>query len=144
MKDQFAAVVRAFCEAENFTQPERLLDGEPMELHGVEFSFMYEEEIAVDALHLRVVFGNAPLKDETAIYRALLNENHVGYCGNGPGFCVSPASGRVLYLLKMPLCDASPARLASTMLYFTDKVKEWRSTYFLKAVARQGRRLPLA
>lgn len=144
MKHQFEAVVRAFCEAEKFSQPERLLEGGSMELHGVEFSLMYEEDIAVDAMYLRVVFGNAPLKDETAIYRTLLNDNHAGYCGDGPGFCVSPASGLVLYLLKMPLCDASPARLASTMLYFSGKVKEWQSTYFLKPMVRRERRFPVA
>ncbi|MFT5590817.1 MAG: hypothetical protein ACI9ZF_003011 [Bradyrhizobium sp.] len=136
MKHRFEALVRAFCELENYGQPERLLDGESIELHGVEFSLLYEEDIAVDAMHLRVVFGNAPLKNETAIYRALLKENHAGYCGKGPGFCVSPASGRVLYLLKMSLCDVSPAMLLSTILSSIGKVKQWRGTYFLTSMTR--------
>ncbi|MDY7575729.1 CesT family type III secretion system chaperone [Actimicrobium sp. CCI2.3] len=137
MRHRFETLVRAFCEVEDDHWPDRLLEGESMELHGVEFSLLYEEDIAVDALHLRIVFGTAPLKNETAIYRALLKENHAGYCGDGPGFCVSPASGRVVYLLKMPLYDVSPAKLRSTMLTFIGKVKEWQSTYFLTPVARR-------
>ncbi|GAA4018733.1 hypothetical protein [Actimicrobium antarcticum] len=143
MQQQFNAVVHAFCRAEKFNAPERLIEGESVELHGVEFSFVYDEEICADAMHLRVVFGNAPLKDETAIFRALLNENHLGYTGKGPGFCVSPASGLVLYMLQLRLCDATPAQLAGTMLYFTGKVKEWRSTYFLKSAVRRERRLQM-
>jgi hypothetical protein len=144
MQHCFETLVRAFCEVEKYSQPERLLEGESMELHGVEFSLLYEEDIAVDAMHLRVVFGNAPLKNETAIYRALLKENHAGYCGNGPGFCVSPASGRVVYLLKMSLCDVSPEMLLNTMLTFIGKVKEWRSTYFLTSTARCDGHSPAA
>ncbi|MFT5534737.1 MAG: hypothetical protein ACI8WM_002190 [Burkholderiaceae bacterium] len=142
MKHHFETVVRAFCELDNASQPERLLEGESMELHGVEFSLLYEEDISVDAMHLRVVFGHAPLNNETAIYRALLNANHVDYCGNGPGFCVSPASGRVVYLLKILLCDASPAKLMSTMLTFIGKVKEWQSTYFLTLPAKSSTAQP--
>ncbi len=137
MKHHFENLIRAFCEVDHTHQPERLLEGEAMELHGVEFSLLYDEDIAVDAMHLRVVFGNAPLRNETAIYRALLKENHAGYCGNGPGFCVSPASGRVVYLLKMPLRDTSPAKLLGTMLMFIGKVKEWQSTYFLTSMVRR-------
>ncbi len=137
MEHRFETLVRAFCELENYKQPERLLEGESIELHGVEFSLLYDEDIAVDAMYLRIVFGNAPLKNETAIYRALLKENYAGYCGKGPGFCVSPASGRVLFLLKMPLCDASPAMLLNTILSSIGKVKQWRSTYFLTSMAHR-------
>ena len=131
MKEQFDALITAFCEAEQLPQPQRFINGESMELHEVEFSFLYEEERDSDAMILRVVFGLAPLKNETAIYELLLRQNHAGFCGNGPGFCVSPASGNVLYLLKIPFAQSTPALLASTMLYFTEKVKQWQTDYFL-------------
>ena len=133
MKQQFDAVVIALCLAEKLAQPLPIIDGEPMELHGTEFSFLYDEESEPDAMTLRIVFGHAPLKNETEIYQQLLHQNHVGFCGNGPGFCVSPASGKVLYLLKLPLSQSTPALLAATMLYFTKKVKQWQMGYFLPA-----------
>lgn len=131
MKPQFNAIITALCDAEQLLQPQRFIDGESMELHDVEFSFLYDEERDPDTMLLRVVFGHAPLKNETAIYQQLLQQNHVGFSGHGPGFCVSPASGNVLYLLKMPLAQSTPALLASTMLYFTEKVKQWQTDYFL-------------
>lgn len=133
MKQQFDAVVMALCKAEQLSQPQQIIDGEPMELHGTEFSFLYDEESDPEAMMLRVVFGHAPLKNETEIYQQLLKQNHVGFSGNGPGFCVSPASGKVLYLLKLPLSRTTPALLAGTMLYFTEKVRQWRTDYFLPA-----------
>ena len=140
MKHQFAAIVSALCEAEHLPQPQRFIDGEPLELHGTEFSFLYDDDIDADAMMLRVVFGHAPLENETEIYQQLLQQNHVGFSGNGPGFCVSPASGKVLYLLKMPLAQTTPALLAGTMLYFTEKVKQWQTDYFLPpSVARRRR-----
>lgn len=131
MKQEFDAVVTALCNAEHLTQPQRLIDGDPMELHGVEFSFLYDEESDAQSLFLRVVFGHAPLKNETAIYQQLLQQNHLGFNGNGPGFCVSPVSGKVLYLLKLSLAQATPSFIASTMLYFAEKVKQWQTDYFL-------------
>lgn len=131
MKQQFDAIITALCDAEQLPQPQRYIDGESMELHGVEFSFLYDEERDPDAMLLRVVFGHAPLKNETAIYEQLLQQNHVGFSGNGPGFCVSPASGKVLYLLKIPFAQSTPGLLVSTMLYFTEKVKQWQTDYFL-------------
>ncbi len=131
MKQHFDAVVIALCAAERLPDPQRYINGEPMALHGTEFSFLYDEESEPEAMMLRVVFGHAPLKNETEIYQQLLQQNHVGFSGNGPGFCVSPASGKVLYLLKMRLAQTTPALLAGTMLYFTEKVKQWQTDYFL-------------
>lgn len=141
MKQQFEALVRAFCEAEQFAWPDILIDGEPVELEGVEFSFLYDDEFAPDAMHLRVVFGPAPLKDETAIFQMLLNENHIGYLGEGPGFCVSPSTGNVLYMLKLPLDQTTPELLAATLVYFTEKVAEWQRTYFLPPPMARRHRL---
>lgn len=131
MKQDFDAIVTALCNAEKLTQPQRLIDGDPMELHGVEFSLLYDEENDAQSIFLRVVFGHAPLKNETAIYQRLLQQNHIGFNGNGPGFCVSPVSGNVLYLMKLPLAQATPSFLASTLLYFAEKVKQWQADYFL-------------
>ena len=144
MKEQFDAAMRALCEAEEIDQPSQLIDGASLDLHGVEFSFLYDEEVAAEALTLRTVFGTAPLRNETAIYQALLQQNHVGFAGNGPGFCVSPSSGQVLYLLQIPLQQATPDLLAATMLYFTGRVKEWQSTFFLPAQTPAMRRAAFA
>ena len=143
MKQQFDAMVIALCEAERLPQPQRFIDGESLELHGIEFSFLYDEESDAESMLLRVVFGHAPLKNETEIYQQLLQQNHIGFSGNGPGFCVSPASGKVLYLLKMPLSHTTPSLLAGTMLYFTEKVKQWQTDYFLPAPALRTRRSTL-
>ena len=144
MKQQFDAVVRALCSVENIHDAQSLIEGESIELDGVEFAFLYDDEIAAEALHLKVVFGESPLEDETAIFKELLNQNHIGYAGKGPGFCLSPASGKVLYLLRLELQEATPALLVTTMSYFGAKVKEWQKTFFLSPPAVLRRRLPFA
>ena len=131
MKQEFDAIVKALCDAEQLARPQPLIDGVAVELYGVEFSFLYDEEHDPQSMFLRIVFGHAPLINETAIYQQLLQQNHIGFNGNGPGFCVSPVSGKVLYLLRLPLAKATPSLLASTMLYFAEKVKQWRTDYFL-------------
>ena len=131
MQQEFDAMVTAFCDAEHLTQPQRLIDGDAVELHGVEFSFLYDEEHDPQSMFLRIVFGHAPLKNETAIYQQLLQQNHIGFNGSGPGFCVSPVSGKVLYVLLLPLAQATPSLIAATMLYFAEKVQQWRVDYFL-------------
>ena len=140
MKQKFNAVVEALCDAEQLAQPQRLIDGDAVELGGVEFSFLFDEDHDPQSMFLRVVFGHAPLKNETAIYQQLLQQNHIGFNGNGPGFCVSPVSGKVLYLLRLPLAKATPSLIAGTMLYFAEKVKQWQADYFLpRIVSPTGR-----
>jgi hypothetical protein len=131
MSPSFENVIRNFCLYKALPEPGHLLKGGSVLVNAVEFCFIYDLHRMPQALTLCTVFGAAPLQNETAIYRALLSQNHVGHAGKGPGFCISPRTGEVVYLRKMLLEEATPVRLAGTMVYFSEKVREWQTTFFL-------------
>ena len=140
MKSEFDRAMRALCEAESIAPAEPLMQGASIALDEVLFSFMYDEEVAADSLYLRVVFGEAPLHDETAIFKALLQQNHAAYRGRGAGFCIARSSGEVLYLHEISLAQATPALLTTTMRYFTGKVKAWQKSFYLPCAVQPSAR----
>jgi hypothetical protein len=131
MATSFEQVIRNFCLSQKLPEPEHLLKGGSLMVNEVEFCFIYDLHRMPRALTLCTVFGAVPLQNETAIYRALLSQNHVGHAGKGPGFCISPRTGDVVYLRTMLLEEASPVRLAGTMVFFSERVRDWQTTFFL-------------
>ncbi|MEC5217509.1 hypothetical protein RCH09_002467 [Actimicrobium sp. GrIS 1.19] len=131
MPPSFENVIRNFCLYKALAEPEHLLKGGSVLVNEVAFCFIYDLHRMPQALTLCTVFGAAPLQNETAIYRALLSQNHVGHAGKGPGFCMSPKTGDVVHLRTMLLEEATPVRLASTMVFFSERAREWQTTFFL-------------
>jgi hypothetical protein len=131
MKTEFQKLMTELCALKNMGEPDLFIHGAPFSVNGVEVSLIYNELIDKETMFMYTAFGAAPMDNEAQIYKTLLKQNHIGFCGKGPGFCISPTTGKVGYVLNLRVAEMNADRLASMMTYFADKANEWRSTYFL-------------
>lgn len=111
--------------------PERAIAGEPVFINDVMFTLIHDKDIDPERIFLFASFGDLPRDRAAEVLAALLKENHAGVRGDGPGFTVSPTTGKVVYARHIMLAAAMPADLASKMCYVAQKANEWRKTYFL-------------
>lgn len=128
------------CTLKNLGKAELFIHGAPIDVNGVAVSLIYNELIDQDTMFMYTAFGQAPQENEAQIYKALLKQNHIGFSGNGPGFCISPTTGQVGYVLNLRIGEMSADKVAGIMAFFAGKANEWRSTYFLGQQAPGSRR----
>ncbi|HEX7634409.1 MAG TPA: CesT family type III secretion system chaperone [Noviherbaspirillum sp.] len=112
-------------------KPERAIAGEPVFINDVMFTLIHDKDIDPERIFLFASFGDMPRDRTVEVLAALLKENHVGMMGDGPGFTISPTTGKVVYVRHIMLATATPADFASKMCYVAQKANEWRKTYFL-------------
>ena len=115
-------------------EPERAIAGEPVFINDVMFTLIHDKDIDAERIFLFVSFGDLPSNKAEDTLAALLKENHTGFRGDGPGFTVSPTTGKVVYARHLLLTATTPADLAGKMCYLAQKANEWRKTYFLSNV----------
>ena len=132
MRQKFEELVKNLCILKNLPDPAPFIDGAPMRVNGTMCSLIYDEKSMPDNLFIYVVFGYAPHNKEAMVFKALLQQNHAGFEGRGPGFCISATSGKVGHVVSIVLDDATPDELASSMAYYADKAATWRKTFFLE------------
>ncbi|MGZ3239756.1 MAG: CesT family type III secretion system chaperone [Burkholderiaceae bacterium] len=133
MRNKFEALVTGFCKLKNLDNPRQYIDGGPINVNDTKCKLIYDEKNSPDRLFLYVVFGYAPPEKEAVVFATLLRQNHVGFEGRGPGFCISAKTGKIGYVVSISLGDARPDQLASSMVYYANKAAEWRETFFLKS-----------
>lgn len=134
----FEQLVTHFCAMKGLGDPEPVAKGAPVIVDGIEISLIYNETVDPAKASMLVTFGVAPMKNRGKIYKALLQENHIGFEGKGPGFCVSPATRQVMYVLHIRWGETMPDELANTMAYLAGKANEWKRTYFLNDPSRRA------
>lgn len=127
----FEELITDVCALIRFGEPKRLIAGEPLYLNDVMFSIVPEEHIAPGRIFLFASFGDLPRANEIKVLEELLKENHAGFSGEGPGFTISPTTGKVVYSLHVFLSKTNAEELAYRMVYLAQKAREWRDTYFL-------------
>lgn len=132
MKQKFDELVAGLCALKNLPDPAPFIDGAPMRVNGTMCSLIYNEKTTPDRLFLYVVFGYAPHNKEALVFKALLQQNHAGFEGRGPGFCISATSGKVGHVISIGLTETTPNELASSMAYYAEKAATWRETFFLE------------
>jgi hypothetical protein len=132
MKQKFKDLVNGLCVLKNLTDPVPFIEGAPMNVNGTMCSLIYNEKSSPEQLFLYVVFGYAPHNKEALVFRALLQQNHVGFEGRGPGFCISATTGKVGHVVSIALDEATPDNLARSMAYYANKASSWRETFFLE------------
>lgn len=142
MKNKFEELVKGLCILKNLGDPVPHINGAPINVNGTMCVLIYNEAKDADRFFLYVIFGYAPQGSEALVLKTLLQYNHDGYEGSGPGFCISATTGKVGHVISVQLDDARPDQLASSMAYYADKAAGWRETFFLRARPtrpRQGR-----
>lgn len=140
MKQRFEDLVTGFCSLKQLGDPEPFIHGEPINVNGVRCTLIYNEQINSDQMYMYIAFDYAPHEQEGAIYKLLLQQNHTGFAGKGPGFCISPTTGMVGYVIRIDLDEVTPNKLASSLTYYADKAIEWKETFFLDKRAPGSRR----
>lgn len=140
MKAKFRKLVADLCELKGIKDVEFIIHGAPIAVNGVSISLIYNELIRKDIVFMFTDFGDVPEENEAKIYKALLKQNHIGYSGNGPGFCMSPSTGRVGYVQNLRIDELTVDKLASTLVFFAGKALEWRNSFFLEQPAPGARR----
>ena len=137
MKQKFEELVIGLCALKNLTDPAPFIQGAPMKVNGTMCSLIYNERSNPERLFLYVVFGYAPYDKEALVFKALLQQNHAGFEGRGPGFCISATTGKVGHVVSIALSEVTPDDLASSMAYYADKAALWRETFFLEKKRRR-------
>jgi hypothetical protein len=131
MAQAYAELITEVCELIGFKEAPRLIAGEPIIINDVMFSLIHEEHIDPKRIFLFAGFGEIPGEKRLAILEELLRQNHAGFNGEGPGFTISPTTGKVAYSLHLFLDTITAAELAAKMIYLAEIAHEWRKTHFL-------------
>ena len=138
MKKIFEQIITELCVLKHLGDPTPFLKGAPINVNGSMCTLIYDDASRPDRLFLYVVFGYAASGLEAAIFETLLRQNHVGFEGRGPGFCLSATSGKVGHVIHFDLFNTDADQLASAMVYYANKAEEWRRTYFLPRSSAAG------
>lgn len=131
MTKSFAELMAGVWKLLPIEKPERAIAGEPVFINDVMFTLIHDKGIDPERIFLFASFGDLPRKRAVEALAALLKENHAGAKGDGPGFTVSPTTGKVVYARHVLLKATTSADLADKMCYLAQKANEWRKTYFL-------------
>jgi hypothetical protein len=131
MATDYKDLITGVCAKTNCKEPERMLKGDPLNVNGVMITLLYREDAEPDRIFLHAEFGKVPDVYETEILEQLLLENHLSFDGNGPGFGLSPVTGKVIYTHYVSLKATTAQDLASRIVYIVNIAAKWRETYFL-------------
>jgi len=123
--------MKHFCGLIKLNEWSSIVDGAPFFINEVMCTFICNPKVDRERFFLFVQFGELPSLNATEVLAALLRNNHLGYIGEGPGFSISPTTGKLNYCRHFKIVDADPETLANVVVYLASKAIEWRTTYFL-------------
>ncbi|EJL88950.1 Tir chaperone protein (CesT) [Herbaspirillum sp. CF444] len=133
-KALFVELASKFCQLARLPEPERLLEGNAIEVDGVDFYLAYDEEEEPDHLVVYCDFGIPPAERRLEAYEALLEVNMAMYGSNPPAFMLSPGK-RVALAYHYHLKEIVAEQLMNLCAGVAGQAREWRQDYFLSAAA---------
>ena len=142
MASTFLKLIAGFCRLKKIDDDGTLAAGAPFNVNGAHCSLVHNDKMATDVVFLHVQYDYVPHESEAAIYKSLLRENHLHFDGHGPGFCISPTTGRIGQITRLDLARLTPDRLASVLVKHADRLAQWRDKEWRTAQAFMDRRLP--
>lgn len=125
MATNFGELIEGFCRLKQLENGDELAAGAPLNVNGACCSLIYNKTLAADVVFLYVEYAYAPLDRLAAIYKKLLRQNHLGFDGHGPGYCISPTTGKIVELTRLALPDLTPDRLAGTLVKHAARWQHW-------------------
>lgn len=129
-RQRFIELATDLCALAQLPEPERLLEGNAIEVNGVDFYLGYDEETAPGQLVVYCDFGAPPKERLLDVYEALLEANMVVYGNNSPAFMLSPDK-RVAFGYQYELGKVMPQQLMGLFVNLAEQAVDWRSSYFL-------------
>src|SRR5450830_538609 len=133
-KEKFIALAADFCTLSHLPEPQRLLEGNPIEVDGVDFYLAYDEDEQPDHVMVYCDFGTPPPERLLAAYQILLEMNMTIYGGNAPSFMLSPTQ-RVSLGYHYRLGEVGPEQLMHLISSLAVQAKDWRNHHFLNDAA---------
>jgi hypothetical protein len=125
----FKDLAEELCALLGLDEPQRLMDGEPLDINGIRFSLTFSEE--ADLLYIYVDFGLAPPERKAQIYELLLEANTELYPAGFPAFTVSPDTKHVVLACPVPLDGVTAESLHEMLGAFASHAEEWNKHHFL-------------
>lgn len=133
---KFAKLIEGFCAASGLDEPEKIVQGGPVEVGDVLFSLVHNETANPDLVYIYCDFGLVPQGREAEIYRTLLETNTFLYSGSGPTFAISPDTRRVILVDHQRLDAITPKGLREHMIKMQEHAMSWRLDFFLSEKSR--------
>lgn len=123
-----------FCQLAGLPEPNRLLEGNAVEVDGVDFYMVYDEEGEPDHLVVYADFGTPPAERRLDVYEALLEVNMAMYGSHPPVFMLSPDK-HVALAYHYHLTELTAEKLMNLCVDVASRAREWRRHYFLSGAA---------
>lgn len=132
-RSRFIDLANEFCVLANVDQPTLLVEGNAIEVDGVDFFLQYDEEFSPDHLVVYCDFGLPPAVRLLEAYEALLETNMIVYGANSPSFMLGPDK-RVVFGYQCRLQELKAPELLDIFLNLAEQARDWRTDHFLEAV----------
>jgi hypothetical protein len=126
----YTQLIEEFCHQNEIDESHRIIQGGALKLNDVVFQLIHCEEANPDLIFIYCDFGAPPQEIREKIYSLLLEANMLIYNGNSPIFSISEHK-RVTLIANYPLPECNPEILRHILEKITDKVLDWRETFFL-------------
>ncbi|TWC67344.1 CesT family type III secretion system chaperone [Herbaspirillum sp. SJZ099] len=131
-RSRFIELTNDFCAIANIDQPELMVQGNAIEVDGIDFFVQYDEEFAPDHLIVYCDFGMPPQERLLDAYQALLETNMLIYAANSPAFMLGP-DRRVTFGYQCRLNELRAPELMTILLNLAEQARDWRTDHFLDA-----------
>ncbi|OGB25920.1 MAG: hypothetical protein A3I66_12130 [Burkholderiales bacterium RIFCSPLOWO2_02_FULL_57_36] len=138
MAQDFKKLMANVCSLINLDPASAVIEGAPFYVNDVMFTLIFDEAVDARRIFLFARFGDLPPVNGGAVLAALLRNNHLGFLGDGPGFSISPTTGKVTYCRHLFLEKTDARQFADLLVYLAGKANEWRETFFLETAAAKA------
>jgi len=130
-KELYVDLMTNFCKLVKLDGPEKIFEGNVIEIDGVDFYLGYNQETDPEIVVVYADFGTPAQERLLDAYEALLEANMAIYGSNSPAFMLSPDK-RVTLAYHYRLGQVSAEQLTMLLGTLAEQAKEWRKHYFLE------------
>lgn len=130
-KEHYVDLMTRFCHLVKLEGPEKIFEGNAIEINGVDFYLGYNQETDPEVVVVYADFGIPPQERLLDAYEALLEANMAIYGSNSPAFMLSPGKS-VTLAYHYRLGHVSAEQLAKLLATLAEQAKEWRKNFFLE------------
>jgi hypothetical protein len=141
-KAAFTELIRGFCNLHRLDDAGGVVAGKPIEIDGVSFSLLYDEQTQPGVLFIYTGYGSVTNELARDAYASLLEVNLFLHRVGGGTLAIAPGRNEVVLAESFPLAGLSPELLGDLLKHGAQNALNWRTTYFLeKDKARQQARM---
>lgn len=131
-RSAFAELVKGYCNLHKLDDAGGILAGKPIEIDGVSFSLVHDEDVQPGTLFLYTGYGSVPGERAAAVHASLLEINlFLHRIGGAATFALAPDRNEVVLAEYFPLAGLTPELLDALLADAVRNALSWRATHFL-------------